>query len=159
MIRIIRDAILPAAYTLLPPALCSTEATAMLLAIGLQESHFVYRRQRPNGPARGFWQFERAGVRGVMTHERSRVLLEPLVSRLRYPFIDEFVGLHRALEHNDVLAALLARCLLWTDPGRLRRRNEWHEAWMIYERLWRPGRPHPETWNDNYTEAWAQLDG
>ncbi|WP_440466979.1 hypothetical protein ACKI1H_27705 [Pseudomonas sp. YH-1] len=32
---------------------------AMLLAIGLQESRFTYRRQMGNGPAKFFWQ---AGV-------------------------------------------------------------------------------------------------
>src|SRR5688572_12878990 len=52
--------VIPAAYDLLPLHMASVEATAMLLAVGWQESDsFRARAQYEGGPARGFWQFER----------------------------------------------------------------------------------------------------
>ena len=58
----------------------SKEAAVMLLAIGLQESRFIDRRQlvgkppEPTGPAKSFWQGERGGgmVQGVRMHEATR---------------------------------------------------------------------------------------
>ena len=44
------------ALALLPSAMDTPQAHCMLLAIGLQESRFVHRRQI-GGPACGFWQF------------------------------------------------------------------------------------------------------
>ena len=67
--QVMRDAVRPA-LALLPAAMNTPQARCMLLAIGLQESRFVHRRQI-GGPARGFWQFERGtrtsrgGVWGV----------------------------------------------------------------------------------------------
>ena len=55
--QIMDDAVRPA-MALLPARMDTPEADCMLLAIGLQESRFVHRRQI-GGPARGFWQFEK----------------------------------------------------------------------------------------------------
>jgi hypothetical protein len=41
------------------PFMDSPKARVLSAAIGHQESRFIHRRQI-NGPARGFWQFERA---------------------------------------------------------------------------------------------------
>ncbi len=46
------SAVVPA-LSLLPGKMDTPEARVMLLAIGLQESHLTFRRQRPTGPARG----------------------------------------------------------------------------------------------------------
>ena len=44
-----------------------------------------------------------------------------------------------AIEHDDVLAAGLARLLLFTDPGRLPKLGDVDGAWQLYLRTWRPG--------------------
>ncbi len=79
----ITDHALRPAMALLPARMDTSEARCMLLAIGLQESRFVHRRQI-GGPARGFWQFERGtpasrgGVWGVFLHAASRDWLAEL---------------------------------------------------------------------------------
>ena len=45
---------------LLPPKFDTPEARVMMLAIGMQESRFLHRKQI-GGPARGFFQFEEGG--------------------------------------------------------------------------------------------------
>lgn len=44
-----------------------------------------------------------------------------------------------AIEHDDVLAAGLARLLLYTDPARLPELGKESAAWDLYLRTWRPG--------------------
>lgn len=141
------------ALTLLPDIMRGRRAEAMLLAIGLQESRFKYRRQVGGGPARGFWQFERAGgVVGVMTHPESESLARSITEVLRYDF--NSADIHAALEHNDLLAACFARLLLWTDPEPLPGiRSAADQGWHYYLRTWRPGKPHPETWPEFWDMA------
>lgn len=156
MIEHIRDYVLPAAYQILPSGMRSAEATALLLAIGLQESRFMYRAQI-GGPARGFWQFERTGgVAGVLHHSATADLAQRAGWALRYPELTPSVA-HEAIEHNDVLAAVFARLLLWTVPGRLPKINEPQQAWQTYLLGWRPGKPHAHTWPGHYTAAWSRL--
>lgn len=149
----------PAAYSLLPPAMASPAATAMLLAIGLQESKFEKRRQmQAVDPALSFWQFERAGVQGVMTHSRSKVHLEAALRALRYSAIlREVSACHKVIEHHDPLAFVYARLLLWTHLAKLQTRDQAEIAWNQYMDLWRPGKPHPETWKANYVRAWELV--
>src|SRR5690606_12018619 len=73
--------LIEAGLALLPEPDSSREARAMLLAIALQESRFMHRRQI-GGPARGYWQFEVGGVRGVMTHRHTSTLARELIARL-----------------------------------------------------------------------------
>jgi hypothetical protein len=159
MIEIIHTRVLPAALGLLPPAMDTPEARAMLLAIGLQESRFEHRRQ-VKGPARGFWQFEYGGgLAGVMTHRATRGHLDAALCALRYDgAIDEPARLFVAIEHNDVVACVCARLLLWTLPGRLPARPYVTMAWNQYIDAWRPGQPHVETWADYYLQAWELVD-
>ena len=149
----------PAAYSLLPEPMHSKEATAMLLAIGLQESKFQARRQLPKGPARGFWQFERAGgVAGVLNHRSTQKYIRRVLGSLCYPIgIDDY-ACHTAIEHNDVLACCFARLLLWTLPDPLPGRLAVDKAWHVYADAWRPGKPHPETWAENYALAWEIVE-
>lgn len=150
---------IPAAYTLLPDSMRSVEATAMLLAIGLQESKFTARRQLPQGPARGFWQFERGGgVLGVMTHPSTARAAAKVLDGLRYPSALDDGLVHTAIEHNDVLACCFARLLLWTLPDRLAGRHAPDVAWHQYQRAWRPGKPHVATWPNNYAVAWGIVE-
>lgn len=150
------------AYTLLPARMRSDRADVMLLAIGLQESRLRYRRQLGGGPARGLWQFElgtrasRGGVWGVYLHAASRDHLRALCAARGVEF--EPRAIYNALERDDVLAAGVARLLLWTDAKPLPKLGDWAEGWDLYaNRTWRPGKPHPETWGGFYAEALATV--
>ncbi len=149
--EIVREAINPA-LSLLPPRMTSDAAMVELLAIGLQESRFEYRRQI-KGPARGFWQFERGGgVRGVMRHSASRPHAYTLCNARGIPFDEATV--YRSLEMDDVLAAGFARLLLFTDPNPIPE-NDPQAGWDYYVRNWRPGKPHRQTWDAFYVQASA----
>lgn len=140
------------ALALLPRHMDSPQARVMLLTIGLQESRFLFRRQMGNGPAKGFWQFERGGgVKGCMTHYASKDHLAELC-RVRSVAFDA-LAIWNALETDDVLAAGLARLLLWTDPGKLPALGDVDGAWELYLRTWRPGKPHVRTWADLHRQA------
>jgi hypothetical protein len=162
MIDEVHRFIVPTAFALLPPTMRSDRATAMLLAIGLQESRFLHRRQFHNGPARGFWMFERGGgITGVLQHERSQRDADRIVRLLRYDLAPSRLAstVHVAIEHNDILAACFARLLLWTVPGVLPGPNDDPQiAWEQYLEGWRPGAPHRETWDNIYAEAWARVE-
>lgn len=158
MIDHVQTFALPAAYAVLPSRLSSPHATAMLLAIGAQESGFEQRRQ-VHGPARGFWQFERGGaVRGLLTHALTRPLLDAALRSLRF---EHAIGLEATLQNliecNDVVAAVSARLLLSTVLQRLPQRGEPELAWQQYLEAWRPGRPHRETWDAHYADAWRRV--
>lgn len=149
--------ILPAAYELLPPAMESQAATGLMLAIGLQESRFEHRRQI-KGPAKSAFQFERdGGVRGVMEHPSTAAIIRDVFTKLRYPTDLSVSKAYDAIEHNDILASCFARCLLWTDARPLPFVHEPQVGWQIYTSVWKPGRPHPDTWSANYAAAWART--
>jgi hypothetical protein len=138
---------------LLPEKMTSPAAIALLLAIGLQESRFTHRRQ-VNGPARGFYQFEQGGgVVGVLHHWQTSGIIRGILDRLEYDY--SAMSSHTAIENNDTLATVYARLLLWTLPGSLPGRHEDEKAWGQYLAAWRPGRPHRETWNAFYSQAWG----
>ena len=118
-------------------------AEVMLLAIGHQESRFMHRRQ-VGGPARGFWQFEVAGVRGVMAHTATRARSRLLLRKLGYDREPTNATIQVSLEHSDVLAAGFARLLLYTLPQQLPTTPE--AGWLQYIDAWRPGKPHRRTW-------------
>ena len=134
---VVEKAVKPA-FALLPARMRSREAAVLLLAIGLQESLFKYRRQMGNGPARGFWQFEKmGGVAGVLQHRTTTVLAAEICRARGVAVTADDV--HAALEHDDVIAAAFARLLLWTDPKPLPALNDVEAAWQLYLRTWRPG--------------------
>lgn len=141
-------------FSILPKHMDSDRARVMLLAIGLQESGFTTRRQI-NGPARGFWQFEKGGVLGVFKHHIS---MEPLrlLCRDRDCNFDPTAIYHR-LEDDDILAAGVARLLLLTDPKALPAIEDEQGAWDYYKRNWRPGKPHPSRWPRNHAAAVAEV--
>lgn len=127
----------------------------MLLAIALQESKAGARRQLPKGPARGFWQFERIGVAYVREHRLTKVILQDALRALKYSPGLPAADLHLIIEHNDVLAAVFARLNLWPLQPALPTREQSDEGWRQYLRAWRPGKPRPETWPENFATAWA----
>lgn len=145
----VRRSIIEPALSLLPAKMTSPKAVAMLLGIGLQESHFEYRRQLGNGPARGFWQMERGGgVHGVLTHQASAKLAAGICAKRGVEPTD--MAVWSAIELDDVLAAALARLLLWTDPQPLPVLGDFAGGWALYARVWRPGKPRPVEWSENY---------
>ena len=127
----------------------------MLLAIGLQESRFMFRKQI-GGPARGYWQFEQGGgVRGVIEHAATGPLIRPLLDRMNYD--QHPATAYAAIADNDVLACVFARLLLWTVPGSLPGPTEAQRAWEYYIEGWRPGKPHRQTWDAFYAQAWQEV--
>lgn len=155
---IIQTGINPA-LAMLPAHMDTAQARIMLLAIGLQESRFEQRRQlvgsppKPIGPAKSFWQGEKGGglVRGVRYHEHSRNLAKLLYQARGIEPNDQAIW--DAIEHDDVLAAGLARLLLWTDPKPLPKLGDAEGAWQLYRRTWRPGKPHRASWDALYAKA------
>ena len=145
-------ALLPA-LRMLPPRMDSPEARAMIIAIGLQESRLQWRKQIA-GPAHGYLQFERSGgVAGVLTHPSSQRYAKECCVRLDIE--PEPVSVYMAIVYNDVLACVFGRLLLWTSPMKLPKRDEPLAAYMLYLSCWRPGKPHPESWDGHYAKAWS----
>lgn len=155
----LQNAIEPA-YKLLPEKMSAPgsrdRASVMILAICLQESRLTHRRQI-GGPARGFPQFEkgtpatRGGVTGVLLHASTREAAQALCKARGIPATADAV--YEAIENDDVLAAGFSRLLLWTDPFPLPQLGETQEAWGLYLRTWRPGKPHRSTWDALYAQA------
>lgn len=147
----------------LPASMDSVRARVMLIAIALQESRIQYRRQLGNGPARGLWQFElgtrasRGGVWGVYLHPVSNPHLQTLCTIHKVAFLPE--AIYAAIETNDIFACGVARLLLWVDAFPLPDVNDAAGAWKLYaERTWRPGKPHPQTWDAFHAQAVATVN-
>ena len=139
--REVRNGPVAEALLLLPAKMTSPQAELMLLAIGLQESELKYRRQHGNGPARSLWQAERGGgmVAGLLGfHNQDVQDLARGLCAVR-GVLAQPRAVWEAIEHDDVLAAGLARLLLFTDPARLPGLGDEEGAWQLYLRTWRPG--------------------
>lgn len=149
------DVVLPATLRALPSKMNSTEACALLVAIALQESGLVFRRQI-GGPARGFWQFEMGGLKGVMTHLATRPIIEELLRNMQYGLSTQIS--YDAIEDNDVLACAFARLLLWTNSKPLPKANDAEGAWQYYLFCWRPGAPRRADWTENFSSGWAAVE-
>lgn len=160
--------VLNPALNLLPAAMDSAQARVMLIAIALQESRLIHRwqvidpkRSDVKGPARGLFQFEkgtrasRGGVWGVYLHPASKGHLAALC-KARSVACDPD-AIYAALEYDDVLAAGVARLLLWTDPKALPQVGDTEAAWSLYLRTWRPGKPKPDSWPDLFRQAVAEV--
>lgn len=149
------------ALAILPAPMDTPQARLMVTAICLQESGLIHRKQMGNGPARGFPQFElgmrqsRGGVWGVYLHDASRFWLDRLCASRGVQFLPEVIW--RALETDDVLAAGVARLLLFTDPKRLPSVDDADGAWGLYLRTWRPGKPRPAEWPGNHMLARQEV--
>lgn len=146
-----------ATMKLLPTAMDTPKAKAMMYAIGMQEGDkFTARRQYNDGPARGFWQFEQGGgVRGVLTHAATKHHAKAILDQLQYN--DYPTTVWNALEHNDILAMAFARLNLWWAAGALPEPGDYDGSWAYYINTWRPGKPHRSTWNGYYDLAWQNV--
>lgn len=145
-----------ATMKLLPPAMDTPKAKAMLFAIGVQESQFEHRRQMNDGPARGFWQFEQGGsVRGVLTHPATKHHANAILDQFQYG--DYPATVWNAIEHNDMVAMAFARLNLWWAAGPLPEPGDYDGSWAYYMNTWRPGKPHRQTWNAYYDLGWQNV--
>lgn len=143
----------------LPARMDTPEARVMCLAAMGVESNLAHRdqlerdgRDTVTGPALGLGQFERGGgVHGVLNHAASRPhVLAACAKRGIDPSTRD---LWLALEHDDVLAAILVRLLLWTDPSPLPAIGHMWNAYAYYLRNWRPGKPDAKRWPKHYIAA------
>lgn len=133
----------------------SASAERFLLAIAMQESGLRHRRQviangTENGPAVSFWQFERAGgCTGALRHP----LAAPRARAICEDFNIEATpnGLWEGMRFNDIVAAAMARLLVFTLPHKLPATAA--DGWAQYLDAWRPGKPHPSTWAGNWRAA------
>jgi hypothetical protein len=150
----------------LPCKLDSLPARVQLLAIGQQESGgFLHRRQtvwtiedgrrvlRDLGPAKSFWMGEVGGglVHNVRSHAATKEMAALLYAARHVKPTD--IDIWNAIENDDVLAAGLARLLIYTEPRKLPALGDADEAWRQYVDTWRPGKPRPETWPGYYEQA------
>lgn len=150
----IRNALEPA-LALLPATMDTDPARAMVIAICLQESRLEYRHQ-VGGPAHGYAQFEQGGgVRGVLTHPASKPHILKVLDELDYQ--PDVAKCYEAIEHNDILAVCFARLLLYTLPDLLPVRGDPEGGWIQYTKAWRPGKPHRQTWNECFANAWEAV--
>ncbi len=131
------DSDIRAGLALLPPQMGTLPAGVLLHAINLQENP-KRLEQQVNGPARGDYQFEKGGgVRGVMTHGSVKAHTQAVCKARGVAF--EAEAIYQAIGRDPVLAAALARLLLWTDPKALPGVHDEQGAWDLYLRVWRPG--------------------
>lgn len=130
------------------------EANGLLLPIAGIESEWSSRRQL-GGPARSFWQVEPNGVLAVLQNINTQRLMIA-AARALCVGIDR-ASIYVAIEHNDFLACIVARLLLWADPAPLPAIGDQDGAWACYLRCWRPGKPRPQDWPEIYAAACEAL--
>lgn len=121
----------------------------LLMAIAGQESGWSARLQFPVPYARGYWQFEAAGVGYVI----GRPELVASCADLDIPLSH----VHEAIAWNDLLAYAVARMTLWLDPAALPIHGDCAGGWDYYLRCWRPGRPRPDDWSGCYRQAMTAM--
>ena len=154
--RLYRTAILPALNELSILGIPSTPFSArIVLAIALQESNLAHRRQltaagEEAGPAASFWQFEvGGGCRGVLKHAE----LGPIMTKIcdAYNVSADPQALWEAMRYQDIVAAAAARLLVYSLPDKLPSTAD--EGWKQYTEAWRPGKPHPDRWQNCWVIA------
>ncbi len=158
--RLLQTAIRTALDELVPLGIPSSPpAMRFLLAIALQESGLAHRRQVgvggvENGPAASFWQFEQGGgCKGVLTHPSAAPKMRAICEA--YNVEPTPAALWEAMRYQDVVAAVAARLLIFTLPQSLPTTAD--AGWQQYVAAWRPGKPHPERWADNWALASATV--
>ena len=93
------------------------------------------------------------GVKGVLNHPATHTPARKLCEARRIKPV--MADVHDALAWDDVLAAGMARLLLYSLPDPLPTTAE--EGWRQYVEAWRPGKPHPEKWPQSWGEAGAVV--
>ena len=153
-IRQANKLIIPVGLSLLNGTYGTQEARLMLLAIGQQESGFQHRKQ-VHGPAVGWWQFELSAATEVLTQQSTKRLAIYCCNLLGYD--PSGPSTLKAIEHNDLLATVFARLLLYRYPGQLPQIGEEERAWEQYIHQWRPGKPDRNRWTLSYRMARNEI--
>lgn len=137
----------------------SRDVHVLILAIAGQEGNWSERVQSGNGPAHGFWQFERGGgVAGVLHHPVVGPIADRLCELIPVDANPPAVWSLFATEKGDNLAVSFARLLLWTDPHSIPPPTDEDGTWNVYVQNWRPGRPHQDGWHARITAANAAVE-
>lgn len=138
----------------------SPGADAMVIACGFQESRFATRDQRDAanalGPATGWWQFEKnGGVAEIIEARQTRDVAAELCRRAGVKAERDPVWRLFASAAGDELACAFARLLVWKDPAALPAVDPGasQEAYIYYDRNWRPGRKRPQDWSMSWAAA------
>jgi hypothetical protein len=155
--RRIVEQVLPAAYALLPRELRTPEAARLILAVGAHASGFHVRRLAYASPKRGYWLLGVDQVAEVLRFSKGRGPLVNAARELGYGILTMERGvLQAALEHNDCLGFVVARCLL---PPAVEALQGSGEAWAMYRELWRPSAAAADgsRWAAHYDAAGAVL--
>ena len=139
--------------SLLPGYMVTDQARVALMAIAGQESNWSARTQGNDGPARGYWQFEPAGVAGVATNPSTAGVLASVLATLDLAGTSAYA----AIQYNDPLACVIARLLLWSDPEALPAVGDASTCWAYYVRNWRPGKPDETRWTAAYATACSTV--
>lgn len=133
-------------------------ARVLLTAIAGQESGWEHRIQSGNGPAHGFWQFERlGGVTGVLGYRTTFHLAATACAKAGIAPNATAVWGALSTEAHDNLAVAFARLLLWSDSKPLPAVGDEEGAYAYYVANWRPGKPDRERWVTVYLQAVAAI--
>lgn len=155
----LKTAIVPGVTYLRDKGIADTlAARRMLLAIPLQESGFLHRRQvvadgTETGPASSFYQMESGPMSGcneLLVNVRLKSFTEQACRD--FNVVPTRLGIWQAIQFNDVFAVICARLLLYMLPAALPTLQD--DGWNQYVAAWHPGKPHPKTW----AAAWATAD-
>lgn len=154
--RLLKTGIIPALAELQNYNIADTaDARRLLLAIALQESGLLHRRQvlaggLEDGPAASFWQFEQGGgCKGVLTHPQTSGRMRSICQDFNIEPTPQ--SLWEAMRYHDIVAAAAARLLVYSLPASLP--TTANDGWDQYKSAWRPGKPRPETWEANWKIA------
>lgn len=147
--QLLHDLAIVPALSLLPDRMNSPMARYMLIAIAVQESKITARKQ-VRGPARGYWQFEAGGgVHAVLQHQATKTHVRQVCEILDVPA--KTSDIYEAVMYHDVLAAAMARLLLWWIPRPLPTTEQ--EGWSQYLQAWNPGKRRPRDWPSSWAVA------
>jgi hypothetical protein len=151
--RLLNTAIIPALAELAARGIPDTTAARrFVLAIALQESALAHRRQvvaggAENGPAASFWQGEKGGGM-ILTLKHHATGKHAHALCAAYNVEATPGGVWEAIRYQDIVAAGLARLLVYTLPGKLPENAA--QGWDQYVEAWRPGKPHRDRWDRNW---------
>jgi hypothetical protein len=157
-VRQIIEHVLPAAYELLPPEMRTTEAARLILAIGAHASDYRARRLMARTARRGYWLIGPEHVAEVLKFTKGRGPLIEAAADLGYPItMMERAELQAALEHNDTLGFIVARCML--PPHLEALMVDAGSAWRVYRLIWKPrgAAGVPRFWAESYAAAGRLL--
>lgn len=154
-IRLLQTAIMPALNELATQGVpMNMKAARFMLAIALQESSLAHRRQLVGGaevgPAASFWQFEKnGGCLGVLSHPSTALKMKNICGAFNVSA--DPASLWDAMRFQDIVAASAARLLIYSLPRDLPENSD--EGWSQYLSAWRPGKPRPAEWAENWANA------